>query len=51
MPTCATWAGPNIPTPDDAQALAAFQRLAHLEGILPALESAHAVAEAIRRAP
>jgi tryptophan synthase beta chain len=36
---------------DDAQALAAFQRLAHLEGILPALESAHAVAEAIRRAP
>ncbi len=36
---------------DDAQALEAFQRLAHLEGILPALESAHAVAEAIRRAP
>lgn len=36
---------------DDEQALDAFQRLAHLEGILPALESAHAVAEAIRRAP
>lgn len=36
---------------DDAQALDAFQRLAHLEGILPALESSHAVAEAIRRAP
>ena len=36
---------------DDAQALEAFQRLAHLEGILPALESSHAVAEAIRRAP
>ncbi len=33
------------------QALEAFQRLAHLEGILPALESSHAVAEAIRRAP
>jgi tryptophan synthase beta chain len=36
---------------DDAAALDAFQRLAHLEGILPALESAHAIAEAIRRAP
>jgi tryptophan synthase beta chain len=28
----------------DAEALAAFKRLGHLEGILPALESAHAVA-------
>ena len=36
---------------DDREALAAFQRLARAEGILPALESAHAVAEAIRRAP
>ena len=36
---------------DDAQALAAFQLLAHTEGILPALESAHAVAEAVVRAP
>ena len=36
---------------DDAQALAAFQLLAHTEGILPALESAHAVAEAVIRAP
>jgi tryptophan synthase beta chain len=35
----------------DAQALEAFQMLARLEGILPALESAHAVAEAIRLAP
>ncbi len=35
---------------DDA-ALAAFMRLARLEGIIPALESAHAVAECIRRAP
>lgn len=35
----------------DEQALDAFQRLAHTEGILPALESSHAVAEAIRRAP
>lgn len=35
----------------DGQALQAFQRLARTEGILPALKSAHAVAEAIRRAP
>jgi tryptophan synthase beta chain len=32
----------------DADALQAFQRLAKLEGILPALESAHAVAHALR---
>jgi tryptophan synthase beta chain len=36
---------------DDAAALAACQKLARLEGIIPALESAHAVAEALRRAP
>jgi tryptophan synthase beta chain len=36
---------------DDAEALRAAQRLARTEGIIPALESAHAVAEAIRRAP
>ena len=35
---------------DDA-ALEAFTRLARLEGIIPALESAHAVAECLRRAP
>jgi len=35
----------------DEQALQAFQMLARLEGILPALESAHALAEAIRLAP
>jgi len=35
----------------DREALAAFHQLAHLEGILPALESAHAVAEAVKRAP
>src|SRR5678816_464116 len=35
----------------DDQALAAFMKLARLEGIIPALESAHAVAEAIQRAP
>jgi tryptophan synthase beta chain len=36
---------------NDNEALEAFQLLARLEGILPALESSHAVAEAIRRAP
>jgi tryptophan synthase beta chain len=35
----------------DAEAIAAACTLATTEGILPALESAHAVAEAIRRAP
>ena len=32
----------------DAEALAAFQAVAHLEGILPALESSHAVAWVLR---
>ena len=36
---------------DDAAALDAVVRLARTEGILPALESAHAVAEALRLAP
>ena len=35
----------------DAKALEAFMKLASLEGIIPALESAHAVAEVIERAP
>ncbi len=35
----------------DDEALAAFHELSRLEGIIPALESAHAVAEAIKRAP
>jgi len=35
----------------DAEALEAFQTLTRLEGILPALESAHAVAWALRAAP
>jgi len=35
----------------DDQALEAFTRLARLEGIIPALESAHAIAEVVRRAP
>jgi tryptophan synthase beta chain len=35
----------------DAEALAAAERLTRTEGIVPALESAHAVAECIRIAP
>jgi tryptophan synthase beta chain len=35
----------------DDQALEAFMKLAQLEGIIPALESAHAVAECIVCAP
>jgi tryptophan synthase beta chain len=36
---------------NDAEALDAVKTLARIEGILPALESAHAVAEAVRIAP
>jgi tryptophan synthase beta chain len=36
---------------DDGQALETAQLLSRMEGIIPALESAHGVAEAIRRAP
>jgi tryptophan synthase beta chain len=36
---------------DDATALDAVVKLARTEGILPAIESAHAVAEALRLAP
>jgi tryptophan synthase beta chain len=35
----------------DDKALEAFMKLARLEGIIPALESAHAIAEVIKRAP
>jgi tryptophan synthase beta chain len=35
----------------DGEALEAAQLLCHVEGLIPALESAHAVAEAVRRAP
>jgi tryptophan synthase beta chain len=36
---------------DDSEALEAFELLARLEGIIPALESAHAIAEVMRTAP
>ena len=35
----------------DEEALAAFQLVCKMEGIIPALESSHALAEAIQRAP
>jgi tryptophan synthase beta chain len=35
----------------DTEALAAYHTLARLEGILPALESSHAIAQAIKEAP
>jgi tryptophan synthase beta chain len=35
----------------DEEAMAAFHLLARTEGILPALESAHAIAEVVKRAP
>ncbi|MEJ5225734.1 MAG: pyridoxal-phosphate dependent enzyme, partial [Anaerolineales bacterium] len=35
----------------DDEALSAFQTLCRTEGIIPALESSHAIAEAIKRAP
>ncbi len=38
-------------TATDGEALEAFQLLCETEGIIPALESSHAVAEAMKRAP
>jgi tryptophan synthase beta chain len=35
----------------DEEALNAFQMLCHTEGIIPALESSHAIAEVIKKAP
>jgi len=35
----------------DAEALDAFQRLSRTEGIIPALESAHAIAHVLKVAP
>ncbi|MFK5927101.1 MAG: tryptophan synthase subunit beta [Desulfuromusa sp.] len=35
----------------DTEALEAFHKLTHLEGIIPALESAHAIAQVIKLAP
>ena len=47
---CTTKSASSIPTPRE-QALNAFGKLARLEGIIPALESSHAIAACIERAP
>ena len=39
-----------VPVNDD-EALAAFHKLCRIEGIIPALESSHAVAQAMKIAP
>ena len=44
-------AAPSTSAASDAEALDAARLLSRTEGIIPALESAHAVAEAIQRAP
>ena len=41
----------EYPVINDAEAVAAFDALCRFEGIIPALESSHALAEAIKRAP
>ncbi len=51
MRTCGTWGALEYTYANDEEALAAFQLLAHTEGILPALESSHAIAEAVKLAP
>ncbi|HKP46457.1 MAG TPA: tryptophan synthase subunit beta, partial [Pyrinomonadaceae bacterium] len=45
------WGRIEYVTASDLEALAAFQKLSELEGIIPALESAHAVAHAMKIAP
>ncbi len=46
------WSGrAEYTTANDQEALAAFQLLARTEGILPALEAAHAIAEVVKLAP
>ena len=50
-PGCTIKAAPNTSPPTTSEALDALRQLAHLEGIICALESAHAVAECIKRAP
>ena len=52
-PSTPTWrpsGGPSTPWPTDDEVLDAFRLLSHTEGIIPALESAHAVAWVARSA-
>ena len=41
----------EYPVINDGEAIEAFDLLCRFEGIIPALESSHALAEAIKRAP
>ena len=50
MRTCTIAGRIQYTSVNDQEALEAFHLLSRLEGIIPALESAHAVAEAIRQA-
>ena len=50
-PGCTTSAGPNTSAITDAEALEAFQLCCELEGIIPALEPAHALAHVMKIAP
>ena len=50
-PGCTTPAGPRYEPVTDAEAMAAFQLLCRTEGIIPAIESAHALAGAARIVP
>ena len=44
-------AGPRYEAVTDAEVIEAFQLLSRLEGIIPALEPAHAIAWVVRAAP
>ncbi len=50
-PGCTTPAAPSTEPVTDAEAMEAFRLLCRTEGIIPAIESAHAVAGALRLAP
>ena len=50
MLTCTTRGECEYVSASDEEALEAFQILSQLEGIIPALESAHAIAYALRLA-
>jgi tryptophan synthase beta chain len=50
-PTCATSGGPSTATPPTSEAMEAFRLLCRTEGIIPALESAHALAGCHRGRP
>ena len=50
MPICRPWAGRRYEQAGDDEVLAAFRLLSETEGIIPALEPAHALAWLVREA-